>query len=599
MRDGVRLAIDIIRPAKDGKAVYKPLPVVWTHNRYRRAYELKDRLISVADSPDIRNLLRHGYVAASVDSRGSGASFGKALGVWTPEETQDAYEITEWLAKQPWCDGKIGMFGGSYLGVTQLMAASKKPPHLKAIFPVVALFDLYGVGNSGEGVPRDDMTKQWSELTRRLDLEMIAAPVDNDKSGVLLKKAVEDHKANRSLISILAPLKFRNGLDEVTGARPYLEWAPSGYIKEINEAGVPMYLWGGWFDAFDKDTFLMYRNFTGSKRLTVGAWSHSPKDPDIVKDEFMTLAVEEIRWFDYWLKGIDNGIMNEPPIHYQVMLEPKKNFWKIASQWPVPEAKTVDYYFGNGRSGSVSSANDGFLVKKAPAGSSGSDSYRVDYTATSGTTSRWDNAVGGGFGYPDMSTNDTRGLTYTTRPLTGDVVMTGHPLVRLRVSSTATDGEFFAYLEEVDIEGASRYISEGAIRASCRALNDPPYDNLGLPYHRSYDTDVSPVKPGEIVELDFDLEPTSKVFVKGSRIRLTITCADKDNVTPEAVDPPPTVTVYRNAAHASFVSLPIASSSEVESTAKFSLVSVFFLVLIIIIVVIAFTLFVRSRIGKK
>ena len=598
MRDGVGLAIDIVRPAKNGKPEVKPLPVLWTHNRYRRAFEVKGRLITIADSPDIRNLLRYGYVAASVDSRGSGASFGKALGVWTPEETQDAYEITEWLAKQPWCDGKIGMFGGSYLGITQIMAASRKPPHLKAIFPVVPLFDLYDIENSG-GVVHDDMIKTWSELTRLLDTETTAVPVDNDKGGVLLKKAVDEHKANRSLISILAHLKYRNSLDEVTGARPYLEWCPAGHIREINEAGIPMYIWGGWFGAFDRDTFLIYANFTGPKRLTAGAWSHSPKDADIVKEEFTTLAVEEHRWFDYWLKGIDNGIMTEPPIHYQVMLEAKKNFWKTASQWPVPEAKSVDYYFGKGRSGSVSSINDGFLAKTSPSGSTGRDSYRVDYGTTTGTTTRWDNAVGGGFGYPDMSTNDAKGLTYTTAPLTGDVVVTGHPIVRLWASSTATDGTFFAYLEDVDKDGTSRYISEGAVKTSFRALSDPPYDNLRLPYHRSYDTDVSPLKPGEIVELAFDLEPTSKILTKGSRLRLTITCADKDNVTQEATDPPPTVTVYRNSAHMSLVSLPIASTSEVETTARFSLISIFFIVLVIIVLVIAFTLFMRSRMKKK
>ena len=469
MRDGVRLAIDIVRPALDGRAEEKPGPVVWTHNRYRRAFRHKGRLITIADSPDIRNLLRHGYAAASVDSRGSGASFGKAMGVWTPEETQNAFEITEWLAGQSWCDGNVGMFGGSYLGITQLMAASKKPPHLRAIFPVVPLFNLYGIGNSG-GVIRDDMIRMWSEMTGVLDLKMVAAPVAGDEGGRLLKAAIEEHKGNRSLISILAPLKCRDSRDEVTGARPYLEWCPAGYVKEINDAAIPMYLWGGWFDAFDKDCFLMYRNFAGPKKLTVGAWSHSPKDPDIAKEEFTLLAVEEHRWFDHWLKGIDNGIMADPPIHYQVMLGPKKNFWKTSAEWPIPEAGRVDYYFSGGPSGSVSSANDGLLEKDAPSGSTGSDRYEVDDSTTTGTMTRWDNAVGGDFGYPDMATNDAKALTYTTEPLTGDIIVTGHPLVRLWVSSTADDGLFFAYLEEVESGGTSEYISEGAIRVSFRAV---------------------------------------------------------------------------------------------------------------------------------
>ncbi|MDP2915080.1 MAG: CocE/NonD family hydrolase, partial [Candidatus Aminicenantes bacterium] len=252
MRDGVKLAIDIIRPAVKGKMADEPLPVVWTHNRYRRAFTIQGRLICIADSSDIRNLLKHGYIAASADCRGSGASFGKVVGIWTPEETQDAYEITEWLAKQPWSDGKVGMFGGSYLGVTQLMAASKKPPHLKAIFPAVPLFDMYSVGAQG-GIFKEDFVRTWSELTRRFDLEEIAAPVDGDKDGVLLKKAIEEHKGNRSLIAAMSPLKFRNSRDELTGAMPNLAWQPASYVKEINESGIPMYLWSGWYDAFTRD----------------------------------------------------------------------------------------------------------------------------------------------------------------------------------------------------------------------------------------------------------------------------------------------------------------------------------------------------------
>jgi hypothetical protein len=598
MRDGVKLAIDIIRPAVNGKPADEPLPVVWTHNRYRRAFLAKGRLISIADSYDIRNLLKHGYVAASADCRGSGASFGKAVGIWTPEETQDAYEITEWLAKQPWSDGKVGMFGGSYLGVTQLMAASKKPPHLKAIFPAVALFDMYSVGAQG-GIFKEDFVRTWSELTRRFDVDEIAAPVDGDKDGVLLKKAIEEHKGNRALIAAMSPLKFRNSRDELTGAMPNLAWQPAGYIKEINESGIPIYLWCGWYDAFTRDGFLMFRNFTGPRKLTVGAWSHSPKDSDILMEAFTLMSVETWRWFDYWLKGIDNGIMNDPPIHYQVMVGPKQNVWMTASQWPLLGAKAVHFYFGEGRSKSAKSSNDGSLTKKAPAGTERKDVYKVDYSATTGTTTRWDNTVGGGFGYPDQGPNDAKGLTYTSAPLTGEVAISGHPVVHLWVASTAADGDFFAYLEEVKDEGLSMYITEGALRASHRAVQAPPYDNLGLPYHRSFDTDAKDLELGRPVELVFDLEPTSKVFKAGNRIRLTITCADKDNAATPVLDPSPSVTVFRDAVRASFLSLPVVSSAEKEASKNFSLVMIFFLLLLVVVLVIAFTLFMRSRLKKK
>lgn len=225
MRDGVRLAVDILRPAKKGVVETKPLPSLWTHTRYRRAFVVNGKIHSSLEAPQLLALLQRGYVLAAADVRGSGASFGVFRGVFTPEESQDAYEITEWLAKQPWCDGKIGMFGGSYLGITQLMAAARKPPHLKAIMPMVALFDLYDMGFPG-GVLRDDFMRTWSTMTQFLDLQPGAAPVDEDKDQSLLKAAVEEHKKNRLLIDALGPLRFRNDKDPLTGGVPTWTGSP-------------------------------------------------------------------------------------------------------------------------------------------------------------------------------------------------------------------------------------------------------------------------------------------------------------------------------------------------------------------------------------
>jgi putative CocE/NonD family hydrolase len=597
MRDGVKIAIDIIRPAADGKAVAEKLPVVWTHNRYRRAFKAGNRVISIVDSPDIRNLVRHGYVAASADARGSGASFGKALGIFWKEETRDAYEITEWLARQPWSNGRVGMFGGSYLGITQLMAASTRPPHLKAIFPTVALFDLYEIVCQG-GVFKEDFVKTWSDLIMIIDTEQVAAPVDDDKDGKLLAKAVAEHKAgNRPLLSIVSGLRFRNSRDGVTGTIPNLEWQPAAFVKEINEAGIPTYIVGGWYDGFTRHSFLMFRNFTVPRKLTVGAWSHSPKDAEIAKEEFSLIAVEELRWFDYWLKGIDNGIMAEPSVTYQVMFEPKKNIWKTAAEWPLPESVPTPYYFDSGRSGSVASTNDGRLVKTAPGASGTKDDYHVDYATTSGTTTRWDNTVGEGFGYPDRTPQDVKSLTYTTERLKTEVEVTGFPVVHLWVSSTATDGDFFAYLEEVTAEGAARYVTEGCLRASLRTMSAAPYDNLGLPYHQAFDTDIGPLQPGEPVELVFSLEPTSIVFNKDHRIRLTIACADADNAATPRLDPAPTISIYRDKDKASFVSLPVVPKP--EGTAASSSFFIYFILALVLVLVVAFAYYVQARMRKK
>ena len=141
--DGTRLAVDIFRPARGGVPVETPLPVIWTHDRYQRAFIVQPsgRIITqLWGRPWLETMLLHGYVVGVVDVRGGGASYGTRTGEFSPEESQDGYDITEWFAAQPWCSGRIGMYGLSYLGITQYMAAGTLPPHLVALFPEMAMF---------------------------------------------------------------------------------------------------------------------------------------------------------------------------------------------------------------------------------------------------------------------------------------------------------------------------------------------------------------------------------------------------------------------------------------------------------------------------
>ncbi len=557
MRDGVRLAVDILRPTKDGRVTDEKLPCIWTHTRYRRAAKGRDgRVRSEGDSPLWAPLLQHGYNVVVVDVRGSGASFGAWQGLFTAEETQDAYEITEWIAKQPWCDGQVGMSGGSYLGITQLMAASKKPPHLKAIFPMVAYFDLYDVAYHG-GVYFDDFIGTWSRLTRMLDTQIVAAAIDDDPEEKLLQAAIAEHDANRPLIDILEPLRFRDAQDPVTKAFPYRDWQPAGFVEEINESQIPIYLWCGWFDSFTRDGFVMHRAFTAPRKIVMGAWSHSPSDPRVARDAFFTAVTEQRRWFDHWLKGIDNGIMGEPPIRYHSMRSPGNNEWRTAQEWPLPDARSTRYFF----KAADSNAPSGALGRQP--GPRGQDVHTVDYSTTSGTSTRWDNAVGGGFGYPDLAPNDAKALSYTTPVLERDLDVTGHPIIHLWVSSTATDGDYFVYLEEVDASGQSHYVSEGTLRASYRKLAEPPLEAMRfLPWHPSRQEDLQPLVPGEVVELVVDLQPTSNLFDAGHRMRLTIAGADQDNAETPELDPAPKVTIYRGGERASYLEVPVLTAAK-------------------------------------
>jgi len=574
MRDGTRLAVDIIFPALASKPASEPLPLLWTFNRYHRAALFPGgKVMTVLEQmPWLQPVLKHGYIFASVDVRGTGASFGASLGSFTPQEARDAYDVTEWFAAQPWCTGKIGMYGISYLGITQYLAASQAPPHLAAVMPDMAMFDLYSFAHPG-GVYQDDFLAGWSRLTRMLDTEVPPPPVDDDPQGVLLARARAEHKANRYPDESRVP--FRDGLDPVMGATTYLDGGPSSFLKDFqaNDSRTAVYVIGGWFDMWPRDSLVWFANLPGPKKVLITPWSHSHDSRGGWKDALRRLTgteapfdygAEILRWYDYWLKGIDNGVMDEPPVVTYTMGAPKDRAWRTAPRWPLPEETPVKYYFRGGPTGSVKSANDGLLAAIAPpstaaggAGPGAKDEYTVDYSTSTGKTTRWTNGRGGDFNYPDMRANDAMALTYTSEPLKAPLEVTGHPVVHAWISSTADDADVFAYLEEVDEKGYSQYLTEGVLRASHRKLASPPFEYFGLPYHRSFKEDVAPLAPGEPVELVFDLHPTSNVFDRGHRIRVSLTCADQASfLTPEPA-PPPRITVYRGGTRTSYIQLPV------------------------------------------
>jgi putative CocE/NonD family hydrolase len=540
MRDGIKLAALILRPVQDGKTVSTPLPVIWTHNRYHRE--------GIYNWHYLQTLLKHGYIIVSVDVRGSGASFGTYQGPFSPEETRDAYDITEWLAVQPWSNGNIGMYGRSYLGITQYMAASTAPPHLKAIFPEMAEFDHYSFFYPG-GMFRDDFIRQWGKMLQTLDADGL--PVEVDSNNTLLKEALKEHSANLDMFDMYSPLYYRDTSSTMTGTQLYIVNNPANYLKEIRSSGIPVYHWAGWNDMFPKDALLWYSNLMNPQKIVIGPWAH----PQLGS---LDLATEELRWYDYWLKGIDNGVMSEAPIYYYTMGDGKKSGWHSAWKWPLPDEKPTNFYFDGTRAGSVDSVNDGSLSPALPLSIPGVDEYHVDYSTTTGTATRWT------AGYNVMSSvypntlmfYDEKGLTFTTPPLTAEVEVTGHPIVHLWITSSARDGDFFVYLEDITEASYSKYVTEGNLRASHRAISTAPYNYLGLPYHRSNEEDIVDL-PDQPVEMVFDLFPTSYIFKAGHRIRVTITCADKDNVLTPRLDPPPTVHLYREADRASYIVLPI------------------------------------------
>lgn len=571
VRDGTRLAAYIFRPAVDGVAVPDPLPVVWTHNRYHGQRPAQDRVqawrekfswlvpapaaeptepaISIADVPWLQEVLAHGYVIVFIDVRGAGASFGASSGPLSPEEARDAYDIIEWLASQTWCDGAVGMFGRSYMGTNQCFAAAEGPPHLRAVFPEMALFDLYSFVVSG-GVFRHDFARNWTADLAWRDGPASAVAVDEDTTGVMLRAAREEHLGNRDVYEMFSRLPFRDSIDPVSGERPYVQRNPAHDGTKSREPNVPAYILAGWWDPFVRDAFAWFANISGPKKLVVGPWAHSGSAG-------FDLGEEHVRWFDRWLKLVDDA-SEEAPIQYYTIGAPPGQRWRVASEWPLPNAKPTPFFLSSGPTATVGSINDGALAATLPTDDA-TDEYAVNGSTTSGSASRWTNAYGGPFAYPDMTGNDEKGLTYTTPPLAGETEITGHPILHLWVMSTAEDCDFFGYLEEVTSDGVSTYVSEGVLRASHRRSSEPPFKFLGLPYHRSFAEDIVALPRDRAVELVFDLQPISRVFQAGHRIRLTITCADRDNAL--ALDYPAAtnVRVHRGTSHPSRLVLPVVS----------------------------------------
>jgi uncharacterized protein len=537
VRDGTKLAVDIYRPAQLGKPVDTPLPVIWMHSRFHR-----DTLVDIW--PWYRQMVEYGYVIGLVDVRGTGASYGSFKAPWSPEETQDAYDLTEWFAAQPWSNGKIGMFGFSYQATSQLMAASTKPPHLKAIIPYKALFDFFS-NVYPNGVVSQGFWAFWS-IMRNMDSNVTA--VDGDPDHTLLQKAVQEHKDNRDILDLVAFMPYRDSYDAKTGVQAYLTYSPNTYLKEIKDSGVAVYLWGNWFDPLERDTLLWLKTLSNPHKIIIGPSSYLVAKDHI--DEF----TEHLRWFDYWLKGIDNGIMNEAPIYYYTMgpLSDRQG-WHSIWQWPLPNQKLTNYYLIGNQGGFLEPGDESNLSLNPDANRCGNDRYPAFYSISNGPTPGWNNVFVSTFSRSRYEVQDS---TYRTAPLGSAVEVTGYPVIHLWVNSTARDGDFFVSLEDVNNEGIAQKITEGTLRASHRAISTPAYDNLGLPYHRSFAEDIADLTT-QPVELTFDLMPTSYIFDAGDCIQITISGPNNIHILTLGRKQEAAFSLDRDDNHLSYIVLPV------------------------------------------
>ncbi|MBK4730689.1 CocE/NonD family hydrolase [Oxynema sp. CENA135] len=576
MSDGTKIALDLWLPAD-----LKPdarIPTVMRMTRYWRSFGLVDLpMESDPNYGDARRWNEAGYALVIVDGRGSGASFGTRPHPWSEREIEDYAEIVEWIARQPWSNGKVGSFGISYEGNATELLAARHPEPLKAIAVQFNNFDPYTQLAFPGGVFNEWFVRQWSDGNQVLDAndrsficviqkltgescEAAKAvvtgvkPVDEDADGELLKAAIAERRENLNVYEAAKDITYR---DDPFGDRgdTLVDFSPYHFREEISKSGIPIFARASWFDAGTaRGALSRFFTYDNPQTVTIGAWNHggnfdsNPYNPPrhSVDPPFSEQLDELMAFFDAYLQ--DDAETTPPPseIRYYTV---GADEWKRSTVWPPEGVAMRSWYL----------APDGGLSPEAPTGDRAADPYAVDFAATTGTDNRWHTQAGGkDVVYGDRADADRHLLTYTSPPLTEDVEITGDPAITLYLSSTATDGAFYAYLEDVDEGDRVTYLSEGQLRALHRQISSetPPYRIFG-PYH-SFEREAGmPLKPGEVTKVSFSLFPISVLLKKGHRLRVAIAGHDADTFARYPTSGHPTLTIRRDRRYASKIELPV------------------------------------------
>ncbi|MGZ3533420.1 MAG: CocE/NonD family hydrolase [Vulcanimicrobiaceae bacterium] len=562
MPDGVKVATDLYLPRslKTGER----LPTVFRQLRYYRSIAFRWPVnIWLDDRPAIIERLVAGnhYAAVVTDVRGSGASFGWRAQEWSPQEVRDGSRLVDWIVAQPWSNGRVGAVGGSYDGAAAEFLLTNGNPAVKAAILMFCLYDPYtDVGFPG-GINLRWFTDSWSRSLGVLDSNRLmyyvdgwlaplafigVKPVDGDWNQSQLRAAVAEHKKNYDGSAFARNVTFRDDLDPAGMSMDAM--SPARLLAWKRHARVPVYNVSGWLDGgYQGAAVKRFLNLGApGSRLLIGPWDHGARnqiDPYLHAPP-LDLAAELIPFFDKYLKDKPTAIDAQPPVRYYTMAEGR---WHYAHTWPPPQARSTTYFFETPHA----------LGTRDP-DAAGGDAYRVDLDATPGIYARWNSLSSAGTGrtgYFERNAQDKKLLIYQTAPLASDVTVTGNPVVTLYVKSTARDGEFFAYLEDVDEHGHVYYATEGQLRAVDRRIATSPLYRDVVPQHSFRSADAAPLVPGQVTQITFGLLPISWLFKQGHSIRVALAGADRGHfVLPEQAS---TWSVLRGGAHASRITLPV------------------------------------------
>jgi len=554
-RDGVILRADIYRPNTS-----EPVPVLLQRIPYGKGFAL-------ANIPFAVMAAERGYAVVIQDTRGRWASEGD--GTPTIHEMKDGFDAVEWAAHQQWADGQVGMFGFSYAGYTQLAAAVMHPPSLKTIVPAVTSCDFYESFFPG-GVPMLGFMTSWGLWAQALH-DIVRLPDNELKKGELFRAWIVafDGMAHGRAFEHLPvkdmPFIGREGVSHVLSdwlAHPTHDayWQSMRCAHEA--LTIPIFHIGGWYDIFAGGTLSDYVGIREGgnthQRALIGPWIHGEYDSLAGEVDFgiqshgMLVVPEEqhLRWFDYWLKGIANGVMEESPINLFVMGD---NSWRFENEWPLARTHYTPYYLHSGGAAN-SLTGDGTLSPAVPSDEA-VDTFVYDprnpVPTRGGGLCCWSSALPAGAydqrqveARPDV-------LVYSTPVLDHDVEVTGPLTVHLWAATNAPDTDFTAKLVDVGPCGYARNLQDGIVRAR---------------YRHSVEQ-AEPIQPGEVYEYIIDLAATSNVFKAGHRIRLEISSSnfprfDRNPNTGHAIGDdtelrPAVQTILHDAAHPSHIVLPV------------------------------------------
>ncbi|MBG7610160.1 MAG: CocE/NonD family hydrolase [Anaerolineae bacterium] len=525
-RDGLHLAADIYLPD-----TFNPnycFPVVMEYTPYRK------NEINYAARPFYLRLPKHGYAVARVDIRGTGDSEGVSVDEYTRQEQLDGYDAVEWLAEQPWCDGHVNMMGISYGGFTALQVAAHNPPHLTSIIPIDFTDDRY----TDDCHYRGGLMRLYYDIAYYggLMIARNALPPFSEYSGDGWAEIWEEHLAGNE------PYLLEWYRHQTDG--PY--WRNGSVADKPGKICCPVFLIGGWRDGYMNPPLRLYQTLTVPRKVLLGPWNHALPNIAIPGPRIDYLQ-EVLRWLDHWNKGINTGIMDEPPVtvYMQRYQTPDPNRietrgeWRAEIDWPAPGNREINYFLSERHA----------LGKSCPPVES-ADSF--EYCPTVGISGGlWSGGLP--FGLPgDQRPDEALALVYTTDPLEQELPILGWPRAVLHLASTASVIGFVVSLSDVAPDGVSHLVTKGMLNATRRnSFSDP-----------------QPLTPGEIVALEIPLDCTGWIFEKGHRIRLSIASADWPNVwpTPELA----TNHVYHGGVRPSRLILPTIPSEGSAAPAEFA-----------------------------